>query len=701
MNSLNTERPVPSVLKPLLVVTGYLAAHLALYQVTVPFRASGTVSPWYPLSGLSLTLPLTFGLQYSPAILLAALLSDLLLNQHPPSLPVSLTLALIQAGGYGLAAAGLRRALRADPQLRWLRNAGRFVLVALAAPIAIVGLAAPILRATGIVHWPDLLPVTLNLWIGDVACILVLVPLLLAFVAPMVKAAANRPGRSVESAGARKRRPASLTALETLGQATAILLVFWLVSGTLPASKVHFLYLCFLPLIWIALRHGLPGTAIGVLAIGVGTMLMVQYVGPVFGDPVERHVFVAVLSLAGLSMGTFVTERVQTEETLQRRNLELALLNRASRTLTSTLDLDQVLATLLEEMRRLLGAVACSVWLIDPRTGELVCRQATGPKSEIVRGWRLAPGEGFAGWVARHGKSLIVPDALADERHFRQVDQQTGLILRSILTVPLRIRTGVIGVLQVVDTEANRFGEADLALLEPLGATAAIAIENARLYEQARQDAETKSVLLREVNHRVKNILTAIIGLLQAEQRRARGKERGSRQAALKELVNRVRGLATVHTMLSTSEWRPLLLSELATQVIRSTLQTLPRDRRVVVKATPSPVRVTPEQAHNLALVLNELVTNTVKHAMRERDAAHIAVGISLDGRTVTLEVRDDGPGYPEEVLEGRQYGAGFDLVKSIVRKSLGGELLLYNDHGAVTAVRFEATVKEEGENGK
>jgi signal transduction histidine kinase/ActR/RegA family two-component response regulator len=143
-------------------------------------------------------------------------------------------------------------------------------------------------------------------------------------------------------------------------------------------------------------------------------------------------------------------EKREAAEALRRRNRELALLNQASQALTATLDLGQVFVLVLEEARRLLNVTASSVWLIEPKTGELVCRHSTGPKSEIVRGWRLAPGEGLVGWVAGRGESLIVPDVLADERHFRGVDQRTGLALRSILSVPLRIKESVIGVLQAV-----------------------------------------------------------------------------------------------------------------------------------------------------------------------------------------------------------------------------------------------------------
>lgn len=180
-------------------------------------------------------------------------------------------------------------------------------------------------------------------------------------------------------------------------------------------------------------------------------------------------------------------KHAQTERALQRRNRELALIHRASQAVNSALTLDRVLTTLLEEVRHLMDVIACSAWLIDPETDELVCQHATGPHNEIVRGWRLAPGEGIGGQTIRSGQNLIVPDTHTDERYFAGVDQATGLALRSILSIPLRVKDHVIGVIQAVDTQVNRFSTADLELLEPLAATAAIAIENARLYEKIRE----------------------------------------------------------------------------------------------------------------------------------------------------------------------------------------------------------------------
>jgi diguanylate cyclase (GGDEF)-like protein/PAS domain S-box-containing protein len=150
----------------------------------------------------------------------------------------------------------------------------------------------------------------------------------------------------------------------------------------------------------------------------------------------------------------------------------------------------------LEELSDQMRAVG-TFWLTDPATGELVCRQASGPFGETVRGWRLQPGQGIAGWVAQYGEGLVVADILTDPRHFTEIDQHIGMQPRSTLCVPLKRKNLVIGVLQLLDTAVGRFGAADLELVEALAATGTIAIENARLYEALRQ-GEARYRLLAE-----------------------------------------------------------------------------------------------------------------------------------------------------------------------------------------------------------
>jgi PAS domain S-box-containing protein len=388
-----------------------------------------------------------------------------------------------------------------------------------------------------------------------------------------------------------------------------------------------------------------------------------------------------------------ITHRKQAEEMLHRQNRELLLLYRAAQALNSTLDLDEVLATVLEEVRRLLKVVACSAWLVDRFTGELVCHAVTDPHSHLVHGWRLPAGQGLAGWAVQHGQSLNSTDISTDPRHFKGVDQTTGLPLRSILTVPLRTKQHVIGVIQVVDETVNRFTENDQQMVEALAANAAAAIENARLYEQTRQDAETKDILLQEVNHRVKNNLAAIIGLLYAERFHTHANDTRSYQTIMQDLIGRVQGLATVHSLLSASEWAPLSLANLAGQVIHSSLRSIPTDTMVTVEVRPSPVQVMPRQANNLALIINELVTNSVKYAFAGQTYGQIWVNVTTNAHnnSVILEFRDNGPGYPPEVLQRERHNVGVYLIQMLVRQDLNGELTLLNQNGAVARIEFKS----------
>ena len=217
--------------------------------------------------------------------------------------------------------------------------------------------------------------------------------------------------------------------------------------------------------------------------------------------------------------------------------------------------------------------------------------------------------------------------------------------------------------------------------------------------EELGRIAEEKSVLFREVNHRVKNNLAAIIGVLLKEQRSAEEEGNTAYLPVLRSLVGRVMGLATVHGMLSAVEWRPLRITDICAQVTSAAVQSVSDSNQIRVRITPSPLLVSNEQAQHLALVINELTANSIKHALGRQDGIQIKISIAGSGSKIRLVYQDDGPGYPEALVAGDFSAAnvGFDLVLGIVVKSLRGELTLSNDSGAMASIIFEREVDPGG----
>jgi two-component sensor histidine kinase len=211
-----------------------------------------------------------------------------------------------------------------------------------------------------------------------------------------------------------------------------------------------------------------------------------------------------------------------------------------------------------------------------------------------------------------------------------------------------------------------------------------------RREKELERYAETQVVLLHEVNHRVKNNLSAIIGVLHLEGGYAAKRQEEAVAAILGELEQRIRSLATVHALLSGAAWQPLPLGGLCHRLLRTTLGEA-RTPGLRLQVEPSVVQVDSGQAHHLALVLNELATNTLKYGRSPGGEVRVVVGFGSEGGDIVLTYRDHGPGFPPAVMElsPETTGTGLQLLRGLVEASLAGSLALSNDGGAVTTIRF------------
>ncbi len=165
----------------------------------------------------------------------------------------------------------------------------------------------------------------------------------------------------------------------------------------------------------------------------------------------------------------------------QREKGEVAIFQELGKALTSSLQLDQVLRTIMEKIDEFLRPDNWSLLLLDEANQELYFELAVGKASQALKDVRIKIGQGIAGWVAQHGETVVVPDTTKDTRFFSQVDEKTKTETQSIVAVPVRFRDHCLGVIELINCIGPEgFDPRDLKLLEALSDFAAIALENAR-----------------------------------------------------------------------------------------------------------------------------------------------------------------------------------------------------------------------------
>jgi diguanylate cyclase (GGDEF)-like protein len=175
----------------------------------------------------------------------------------------------------------------------------------------------------------------------------------------------------------------------------------------------------------------------------------------------------------------------------ERKVEQLNLLINMSALINSTLDVQEIIKYAIEGSTRLLDAEAGSLLFLEEEVGELFFAEAVGEKGEKVKGIKLKTGQGVAGWVAEKGEPVIVHDASSDPRFFDGVDKISNFVTRNIVCVPLRTKDRILGSIEVINKNSGSFDSDDMLILTALANQVAVAIENARLYEESIVDGLT------------------------------------------------------------------------------------------------------------------------------------------------------------------------------------------------------------------
>jgi diguanylate cyclase (GGDEF)-like protein len=166
---------------------------------------------------------------------------------------------------------------------------------------------------------------------------------------------------------------------------------------------------------------------------------------------------------------------------------DLLVFHQLARSLNSSLDLDTILRTILEQMERFIEADLWTLLMLDDARQELYYAIASGNEEKALSDLRVKIGEGVAGWVVEHGETLIIPEVEDNDPRMRQTVTGQKRNVRSVIAMPLRGRTGVQGVIEILNPRASQLTDYTIAFLHILTDHAAIAIENASAMARIKQ----------------------------------------------------------------------------------------------------------------------------------------------------------------------------------------------------------------------
>ena len=197
----------------------------------------------------------------------------------------------------------------------------------------------------------------------------------------------------------------------------------------------------------------------------------------------------------------------------QRQAEALATLNRIARTITSSLDIEEVTQRTMAGINEVLDVEAGSLLLVDKYTKELYFKITLRGEDKGITEFRLQPGQGIAGWVVERGIPVIVNDASADPRFYSTIDESTGFKTKSMLCAPLIVHGQPIGAIEVINKRHGYFTADDQELLTSMCASLAIALHNAGLYEEAQQRAQRTAIIAD-----ITTAINASLSLLEASQ---------------------------------------------------------------------------------------------------------------------------------------------------------------------------------------
>lgn len=380
-----------------------------------------------------------------------------------------------------------------------------------------------------------------------------------------------------------------------------------------------------------------------------------------------------------------VIERTEKE---RQRAEQLRTINEVSRKISSIVNLDELLAYVGNLLRQTFHFYNVNIFLFEPNSGKLMLKTLhfSGQKNVIPVGVPLEiDDEGIIGKAARSGEYVLVND-LASQPGYRKADSTSET--RSELVIPVKMGGRVLGVLDIESAEVDGFDEADVFTAQTLADQLAVAIENARLYQETRSMAvtEERNRMAREIHDTLAQGFTGIILQLEATEQAL-----GETNDDVQKHLNQARSLARkslAEARRSVWNLSPQALEQLRLdEAIKHEVDRFKHDNGIDATYTQYGERrdIPPEMGTAMFRICQESLANVAKHAQ----ATSVEVVLDFEGSEIDLIIKDNGTGFDLENGGNVGKSGGFGLI-SMRERALGqnGKFDVQSEKGSGTVIK-------------
>lgn len=247
--------------------------------------------------------------------------------------------------------------------------------------------------------------------------------------------------------------------------------------------------------------------------------------------------------------------------------------------------------------------------------------------------------------------------------------------------IVLMTQKKLLGILCIALDRAHYLTENEVNLLINIARLTAISLENAELYCLAERRYQQIRTLLKEAHHRIKNNLQTIAGLFSMQLHENQDPRI---EGLLHDNLTRVKSISMVHHLLSQEDLKDVNLSSLINKILEMIIDVTGSKGRIIFEVYGDGIEIPSRRATSLALIINELAMNSVKHGIT--DSGRIAVRIQRENGQIQLDFHDNGKGLPQNYNK----NLGLQIVSTLVEEDLRGTFRLSNNKGTLARVDFK-----------